>query len=160
MTPAHSPLKCNHAKESVSKHKLVMKKLLWALNHAPTEEQKEEIAMKGYKIIIPEWLDKFRETPTEGDLSHLMIDFIDHVLAENVEIMAGPIGSPEFFFLFGQEAGWNGARKAYAYMYGEDTYRPFPKVIFAHSKRDSVDHIMPDGSVKKVAVFRHLGFSW
>jgi hypothetical protein len=30
--------------------------------------------------------------------------------------------------------------------------------VYAFSKRESVDQPQPDGSVKKVAVFRHLGF--
>ncbi len=30
--------------------------------------------------------------------------------------------------------------------------------VYAFSKRESVDQPQPDGSVKKIAVFRHLGF--
>lgn len=30
--------------------------------------------------------------------------------------------------------------------------------VFAFSKRESVEQVQPDGSVRKVAVFRHLGF--
>lgn len=30
--------------------------------------------------------------------------------------------------------------------------------VFAFSRRESVEQAMPDGSVRKVAVFRHLGF--
>ena len=30
--------------------------------------------------------------------------------------------------------------------------------VFAFSKRESVEQAMPDGTVRKVAVFRHLGF--
>jgi hypothetical protein len=30
--------------------------------------------------------------------------------------------------------------------------------VFAFSRRESVEKVMPDGSVQKVAVFRHLGF--
>ena len=34
--------------------------------------------------------------------------------------------------------------------------------LYAFSRRDSVDKTMPDGSVRKVGVFKHLGFieSW
>lgn len=32
------------------------------------------------------------------------------------------------------------------------------ETLFAFSKRESVDHVQPDGSVKKVAVFRHAGW--
>jgi len=32
------------------------------------------------------------------------------------------------------------------------------KPVFAFSKRESVDQPQPDGSVRKVAVFRHIGF--
>lgn len=30
--------------------------------------------------------------------------------------------------------------------------------VYAFSKRESVDQVQPDGSVRKVAVFRHCGF--
>jgi hypothetical protein len=30
--------------------------------------------------------------------------------------------------------------------------------VYAFSKRESIDQPQPDGSVRKVAVFRHLGF--
>lgn len=30
--------------------------------------------------------------------------------------------------------------------------------VFAFSRRESAEQVMPDGSIKKVAVFRHLGF--
>lgn len=30
--------------------------------------------------------------------------------------------------------------------------------LYAFSRRESVDHVMPDGTFKKVGVFRHLGF--
>jgi hypothetical protein len=33
-------------------------------------------------------------------------------------------------------------------------YRP----VFAFSRRESVEQVMPDGTVRKTAVFRHLGF--
>ena len=32
--------------------------------------------------------------------------------------------------------------------------------VYAFSKRESIDQPQPDGSVRKVAVFRHLGFGW
>ena len=32
------------------------------------------------------------------------------------------------------------------------------KPVYAFSKRESVDHLQPDGSVRKVQVFRHAGF--
>ncbi len=32
------------------------------------------------------------------------------------------------------------------------------KPLYAFSKRESVDEPQPDGSIKKVAVFRHIGF--
>lgn len=32
------------------------------------------------------------------------------------------------------------------------------KPVYAFSQRESVDHVEPDGSIRKVAVFRHLGF--
>jgi hypothetical protein len=32
------------------------------------------------------------------------------------------------------------------------------KPIFAFSRRESVERTMPDGTVQKVAIFRHLGF--
>lgn len=32
------------------------------------------------------------------------------------------------------------------------------KPVYAFSARESVDHVQADGSVRKVAVFRHLGF--
>jgi len=34
------------------------------------------------------------------------------------------------------------------------------KVCFAFSLRESVEKVLPDGSTRKVAVFRHLGLSW
>lgn len=33
-------------------------------------------------------------------------------------------------------------------------YRP----VFAFSRRESVEQVMPDGTVRKIAIFRHLGF--
>ena len=32
------------------------------------------------------------------------------------------------------------------------------KPVYAFSKRESVEEVQPDGSVRKVAIFRHVGF--
>lgn len=57
--------------------------------------------------------------------------------------MVLPIGSPAFMFKFSR----------YAYI-----QKMFMDFLFAHSTRESVDEPQPDGSVKKVSVFRHQKF--
>jgi hypothetical protein len=123
-----------------------MKQLnLWASSHKNTPDQ----GVEGGFMYLPEDLQgALNQCPSEvGELEHLGRVLLAYASGQEVEggydsvCLYQPGGSPAFQFILGQLA-----------------LRSRVSVAYAHSTRESVEEVLPDGGIKKVAVFRHK--SW
>lgn len=112
--------------------------------HAATPDQKESGVidlLDRLKVILSQLLT-FESIPTQKDL----VDRGEMVAALATTTAGGPtkvmIGGAPFFMSALEKA----------------LQREGHTVHYAFSKRESVDQPQPDGTVKKVAVFKHAGF--
>ena len=110
--------------------------------HAATDEQKAAgvVDLEGAAAAELRRLLTFDSLPTRAEIRERSLDLTDlAAVSGGGAVMIG--GAP---FLMGplekalKDAGL--------------------KVVYAFSRRESEDQHQPDGSVKKVAVFRHAGF--
>ena len=119
--------------------------VLWCPQHALTPEQSSEL--DGFHIakladVDPGLFAALANCPADiGQLENLA-DELCQILPV-VDRVVLPIGSPLFQAILATKlVGWGGL------------------VGFAHSVRESMDQTQPDGSVRKMAVFRHVKFLW
>ena len=128
------------------------KKKLWASAHRPSPEQ-------GTDFIFLEPALQARLNQTGDDpqvLRALARELLQTAHALGADIYQ-PGGSPAFQCLLGQEA----QRMATGYRVvgcagGVDPVEV--GIFYAHSERESKEETLPDGSVRKVSVFRHRGW--
>ncbi len=121
-----------------------MEKILNCLQHTLTSDQLASLAgleIVSLKEFNPVLFEKVANTPgTVEELEPLATEFTKEItMFENVVL---PIGSPAFQMLVG---------KAVAQVVTT-------KFWFAHSERSSEDLPMPDGTVKKIQIFKHIGW--
>lgn len=124
-----------------------MKNFLWCSPHTPTAEQLHSLQNEGevifLKEIAPALMERLGDTPRDRqgmfDLALEVLEVSDQLDAKIVQLG----GSPAFLFVAG--AAINSALSK-------------GRIIFADSERVSEDQPQPDGSVKKVSVFRHRGW--
>lgn len=116
-----------------------------ATQHLATPEQREQGVVdlpEEERENLAKFLT-FEELPNSMQLRMRSIAVVGHILAAGAKpgdrVMIG--GAP--FFM-----------EELSYSCREAGLVP----VFAFSKRESVEQAMPDGTVRKVAVFRHLGF--
>ena len=115
-------------------------KILILTHHAATAGQiAAAVVEPANKVPVQESLT-FDAHPCEGDLLHSADRLAKLAKASGCE--AAMIGGAPFFM--------GPLERALA--------AAGVKVLYAFSKRDSVDEKLPDGSVKKTQVFRHIGF--
>lgn len=116
-------------------------KILWCPQHQPTAEQLSELNSEvvNLKDVMSEDIYK-KLLNCPGDPMELgsLVDAMVEICHRFSKVVL-PIGSPAFNFILSPLL-----RRV--------------KVLFAHSERVSVDEPQADGSVKKVAIFRHLKF--
>ena len=122
-----------------------MKTFIWASAHKPTEVQLEELNNMGKLVFMedlnPELFKRMCNCPsTRVELVKLAEDV--HRVAEGSTLVQ-PAGSPVFMTVLGSIVGG---------VLHDDS------MIFAHSERVSIDEPQPDGSVRKVSIFKHLGW--
>lgn len=138
---------------------------LWASAHKPLPEQGE-----GFVLLAEQGEEgaalqaALSETPGDaGELESLAERLLMFAARMGADVYQ-PGGSPAFQFAIG---AWKGSTKAIrlahldgAWMNVSDAHARAAevRVFYAHSRRDSVEQTMPDGGVKKVAMFRHLGW--
>jgi hypothetical protein len=133
-----------------------MFRLVWCSAHTPTDEQKKSLLSSGSLLYLSDidvrLLDRLSNSPdNRRELETLVIQLTsllsrlsyddDGVYTPTVAIQ--PAGSPAFQMMFG------------AYLQSIDR---LDQVLYAHSERVSEDIVQPDGSVKKISVFKHLGW--
>ena len=120
-----------------------MKNLLWCSPHTPTEEQLESLNSIGnliyLKDIAPITMANLTNTPSDRNECRIIADVIsDLALNRNAKIVQLG-GSPMFLFVAASIIGTG-------------------RVIFADSERVSEDIPQPDGSIKKISIFKHKGW--
>jgi hypothetical protein len=119
-----------------------MKKNLWCSIHQPTKEQITELGDVVFLADVNASLqNKLNNSPTEGkELRELAAQLIAFVVeCDYFPVQVG--GSIAFQYTLGRISA----------------EIPFG-VKYAHSERVSVDEPQPDGSVKKISVFKHVKF--
>ena len=122
---------------------LGMNKFVWASPHKPTTLQLDSLHELGNSVefmvdLAPDLFNRISQLSFDTDLVALSNDVIRFV-EEHDCVLVQPAGNPAFHFTLGRRL---------------DSAR----VLFAFSKRVSVDVEQPDGSVRKTAVFTHEGW--
>ena len=127
--------------------------ILWTPNHAITENQMTELKNLGYDKVIklselaPELAGTLSNTSDDVEELEAIVNRLDeHCRDTGAAVL--PVGSPAFMFLFSKKRAW----------WDMDGIGDNYKVFFAHSERESKDQPQPDGSVKKISVFKHVRF--
>lgn len=129
------------------------------LQHNLTTEQKLELDTKyGVSSLdffeLPQDIKDFLANSSGNliELQEMARYIVNYIMTTNPEYVILPGGSPALNALIWKEIGYQScidSRKSYIRK---------PCALFAHSIRESVDQVQPDGSVKKVAVFKHCHF--
>jgi hypothetical protein len=125
-----------------------MKNLLWCSAHTPTSEQLDSLNEMGQVLFLkdvnPSMQERINNCSSNREellglvkeLSGLRIELNDCTI-----VQLG--GSPLFLYIAG--ATINGCRSKNV-------------ILFADSERVSEDIPQPDGSVKKISIFKHKGW--
>jgi hypothetical protein len=119
------------------------KKNLWASPHSPTSEQiSEACGFVFLKDINPALQDRLENSPDNLDsLNELATELLVFCKENNYNLYQ-PAGNPSFQFVLGSTA-----------MNYLDV-----NIFYAYSERVSQDITQPDGSIKKVSIFKHKKF--
>lgn len=132
-------------------HSGIMKKILWCPQHQITEDQRAELGpviIEDLQTVDPKLFKSLSNTTLDSNL----VDLADQLykICQKYNVVVLPIGSPAFMFAFAsQEAG------------GEPMMHPYHRrfqILFAYSERVSEDVPQSDGTVKKIAIFKHIKF--
>lgn len=124
--------------------------VVWASPHNPTTEQleslKEEFSRVEFlKEIDPELFDEICNSPSDAiGLGKLAEKLCKEMAGKAI---AQPAGSPAFQCALGKEIE---SRR--------NLSLPTPTIIYAHSKRNSIEEVQEDGTIKKVSIFKHEGW--
>lgn len=120
-----------------------MRNLLWCSPHTPTEEQLESLNDMGNLIFLrdihPSLMARLMDTPSNRKDCMILADNISELAEKHNAKIIQLGGSPLFLVM---AAGVIGSGR----------------MIFADSERVSEDIPQPDGSVKKVSIFKHKGW--
>ena len=132
------------------------KSVIVCLQHTLTEEQNSDLttakSVVSLKITNPELFARVANIAPEVDsetLKQLAQEFNNQLLG-GYDIAILPIGSPEFqatcyVHLVSRHYDWAGLTSP-------------PSLVFARSRRESVDELQTDGTVMKKSVFKHAGW--
>lgn len=155
--PDHYCIQCGYCPNEADEANTLRRTrgLLWTPQHDPTPEQLSELEIAEFLVVRLrdedlELFDKLANCPGNiEDLHNLAKDFYDLICHFSAAVL--PIGSPAFNF------------KLHGFYYRDliseaRQGKRLPKLLFAHSERNSLEEKQPDGSVKKTSVFRHKGF--
>lgn len=124
--------------------------ILWASPHNMLEEQERELKElfgDGAKIVnirdVPDIPNIFASPDDKAGLYELAFKFLTAAQREGFSVVVQPAGSPAFQFILGAVAQ------------RLDTHI---LIAYSHAVRVSSDELQPDGTVRKVSVFRHEKF--
>jgi hypothetical protein len=117
-----------------------MKKAIWASAHKPTDEQLSSLQEEGFHVSLlkdvnPELFGALTNLKADSNRSQLAF----RLLRLECDAIVQPAGDPAFHLQLGEK---------------EKRVR----IIFSFTNRVSEDITQPDGSVKKVSIFKHEGW--
>jgi len=116
-------------------------KIVNLTQHAPTTEQIEAGVFDGDRTLLLPWLN-FTSAPTRAELQDRAAQIADFAASTGADAaMLG--GAPYLMGPLGRALERHGIQP-----------------LFSFTERQSAETIMPDGSVSKTSVFRHVGFVW
>ena len=120
-----------------------MRNLLWCSPHTPTSEQHISLNEMGnllfLKDISPMTMADLTNTPSSRSECRVLAESISEI-AENKNAKIIQLGGSPMFLVMASSVIGNG------------------RMIFANSERISEDIPQPDGSVKKISIFKHKGW--
>ncbi len=121
-----------------------MTNYVWCSPHTPTAEQLNDLGTVVYLKDIDKDLFNTISNLKVGDKLYsiakaLLYKFDHHT------VLLQPAGSPAFQFELGK-------------VYARGNATELPIVMYAVSERVSQDIPQPDGTIKKVSIFKHLGW--
>lgn len=125
-----------------------MEIILNTLQHQLQDNQIIELLRLGYEIINlrdanPELFSKLANSPSEEEeILELAEEFADFIL--NFPAVLLPLGSPAVMFATAMQL--------------KDLQTTKKNFFFAHSIRISEDVPQPDGTIKKIQIFKHEKF--
>ena len=128
-------------------------KNIWCSIHQPTAEQLEELGnVAMLQKLNPELQAKLNNTPsTKEGLYKLAEELL--VVCKGYDNIVQPGGSPAFQYCLGIQA-----MSELPNNIGGTYFLYAVSVKYAHSVRASEDILQDDGSIKKISVFKHLGW--
>lgn len=120
-----------------------MRNFLWCSPHTPTEEQLQSLQSNGnllfLKDISPMTMADLTNTPSSRSECRVLAETISEIAENNNAKIIQLGGSPMFLVVASSVIGSG-------------------RMIFADSERVSEDIPQPDGSVKKISIFKHKGW--
>ena len=113
---------------------------IWANAHAPTQEQIDSLGgeLEYLPVEIQGRINNCPSNPEE--LEQLAEELLEYV---GNGVIVQPGGSPAFQFTIGALCAIDRVESG---------------IMYAHSERVSEDVPQPDGSIRKVSIFKHLGW--
>ena len=122
---------------------------LWASAHKITEEQRASLEEKGFEINFLSETDPvlFEEITNLNEFSNRAALAVK-LLIQPAHWLVQPAGDPSLMFSLG----------AQGQMMMETGEPMVHRVVFAFTKRESKDVPQPDGSVRKISVFKFEGW--
>lgn len=124
------------------------------LNHVMTPEQVASLPVEGEIVHVRDWAPElapmFTNSPSDADAIRAGVRaVIGSIESKGVVGIILPGGSPAWMFALARLIGQRE---------GAAVCMNYPRYLFAHSERVSVEEPQPDGSVRKTAVFQHRGW--
>lgn len=121
---------------------------VWASPHNPTIEQWNSLKKEFDKVeflegLNPELFAEICDSPADGDELRKLAEKLCEATIGRALVQ--PAGSPAFQFALGKEVESRWYEMAF----------PRPVIVYAYSKRVSIDEIQEDGTVKKTSFFKH-----
>jgi len=98
------------------------------------------------------------DVPNEGARRELLMQLTFNDLPEDGEIVERAAAVASIAMAFGARAAMIGGAPYLMSALERELREGGITPLYAFSRRESVEEKLPDGSVRKVAVFRHLGF--
>lgn len=119
-----------------------MERIINLTQHPATPEQKEAgvLDLEGESLLMLQELLTFNDIPTEKEL--MLQSSQIALIAKSRLANKAMIGGAPFFMVFMHMA----------------LLREGITPVYAFSRRESIEEIQPDGTVKKLSIFKHIGF--
>lgn len=118
-------------------------KAIWASAHNPSQEQINSLDSLGFNTVLLKDVDEalFQELTNLGHDSNRE-ELANRILALDCKMVVQPAGDPALHLALGRASNKHRG----------------PAILFSFSKRVSEDIPQADGTVKKVAIFKHEGW--